>query len=85
MNKLLNIKLISPSQKEALKDLLSKKIDRYVPSITFLTRYQQKKFEKRCVEKNIHGSYEIDVDYKYKNDRNKDPYIIYLTKKTSKR
>ena len=84
MFKLLNIKLITPSQEDALKELLSKKIDRYVPSITFLTRYQQKKFEKRCVEKNIHGSYEIDVDYKYKNDYDKDPYIIYLTKKQAK-
>ena len=36
-----------------------------------------------CGKKN-HDSYEIDVNYKYKNDRNKDPYIIYLTKKQAK-
>ena len=36
------------------------------------------------MEKIIHGSYEIDVDYKYINDRNKNPYIIYLTKKQAK-
>ena len=36
------------------------------------------------MEKKIHDSYKIEVDYKYKNDRNKDPYIIYLTKKQAK-
>ena len=84
MYKLLKIKKITQSQKNELIRLFLKKIDKYTPSLTFLTRYQQKKIEKRCVEKNIHGSYEIDVDYKYINDRNKDPYIIYLTKKQAK-
>ena len=51
MYKLLSIKKISPSQHKELVNLLTKKIDNYVPSITFLTRYQQKKFEERCVEK----------------------------------
>ena len=51
MYKILNIKKITPSQKDALIELFSKKIDKYVASITFLTRYQQKKFEERCVEK----------------------------------
>ena len=51
MYKLLNIKKISPSQKDVLKELFSKKIDKYIPSITFLTKYQQKKFEERCVKK----------------------------------
>ena len=45
------MKKITPSQKDALIELFSKKIDKYVASITFLTRYQQKKFEERCVEK----------------------------------
>lgn len=53
MYKILNIKKITPSQKDALIELFSKKIDKYVASITFLTRYQQKKFEERCVEKKI--------------------------------
>ena len=35
-------------------------------------------------EKKIHGSNEIDVNYKYINDISKDPYIIYLTKKQAK-
>ena len=83
MHKLLNIKLISPSQ-EALKELFTKKIDKYVPSITFLNKNQQEKFKKRCVEKIIHDSYEIDVNYKFRKDVNKDPYIIYLTKKQAK-
>ena len=84
MFKLLNIKQITPSQEDVLKNLFTKKIDKYTPSITFLTKYQQEKFEKRCLEKNIHKSYEIDVNYKYKNDYNKNPFLIYLTKGKAK-
>ena len=43
MFKLLKIEKITPSQHDALTELLSKKIDNYVPSITFLTVYQQNK------------------------------------------
>ena len=35
MHKLKKLKIMTQSQSDALKDLLSKKIDRYVPSITF--------------------------------------------------
>ena len=56
MYKILNIKKISPSQHKELVNLFTKKIDNYVPSITFLTRYQQKKFEERCVKKKIMGN-----------------------------
>ena len=55
-----------------------------MPSITFLTKYQKKKFEERCIEENIHKAYEIKVDYKYKNDNNKIPFIVYLTKEKAK-
>ena len=51
MFKLLNIKQITPSQEDVLKNLFTKKIDKYTPSITFLTKYQQEKFGKRCLEK----------------------------------
>ena len=51
MLKLLNIKRITPSQEEVLKNLFTKKIGQYTPSITFLTKYQQEKFKKRCIEK----------------------------------
>ena len=84
MLNLLKIREITPSQKEVLTNLFTKKIDQYTPSITFLTTYQRKKFEKRCVEENIHKSYEINVDYKYKNDRNKSIFLIYLTKEKAK-
>ena len=84
MLKLLIIKQITPSQKEVLTNLFTKKIDQYTPSITFLTTYQKKKFEKRCVEENIHKSYEINVNYKYKYDKNKNLFIIYLTKEKAK-
>ena len=84
MFKLLNIGEIIPSQKKALTELLTKKVYQYVPSITFLTNYQKKKFEKRCVEENIHKSYVLNVDYKYKNDKNKNIFLIYLTKEKAK-
>ena len=84
MLKLLNIKQITPSQEEVLKKLFTKKIGQYTPSITFLTKYQQEKFKKRCIEKKIHSSYEINVDYKYKYDYNKNPFLIYLTKEKAK-
>ena len=84
MLKLLGIKKLTPSQKDVLKNLFTKKIDKYTPSITFLTKYQMKKFEKRCVEENIHSSYEINVNYKYKYDNNKVPFLIYLTKEKAK-
>ena len=84
MLKLLNIKQITPSQKEVLTNLFTKKIDQYTPSITFLTTYQKKNFEKRCVEENIHKSYEINVNYKYKYDKNKNLFLIYLTKEKAK-
>ena len=84
MLKLLGIKQITPSQEKVLKDLFTKKIDKCSPSITFITKYQMEKFEKRCLEENIHKSYEIDVNYKYKNDYNKNPFLIYLTKEKAK-
>ena len=84
MLNLLKIEQITPSQKEALTELLTKKVDQYVPSITFITNYQKKKFEKRCVGENIHKSYELNVNYKYKNDDNKNLFIIYLTKEKAK-
>ena len=84
MLKLLGIKQLTPSEEKELKFLFFKKIYNYLPSITFITRYQMKKFEKRCIEENIHKSYEIKVDYKYKNDYNKHPFLIYLTKEKAK-
>ena len=84
MYKILNIKKISPSQHKELVNLSTKKIDNYVPSITFLTWYQQKKFEERCVEKKIHGKYVINVDYKDYHSSYKDPFIIFLKKNQAK-
>ena len=84
MLKLLKIQQITPSQREALSDLLTKKIDQYVPSITFLDRNQIIKFEKKCLEENIHKSYELNVNYKYKNDKNKKICLVYLTKEKAK-
>ena len=84
MYKILNIKKISPSQHKELVNLSTKKIDNYVPSITFLTWYQQKKFEERCDEKKIHGKYVINVDYKDYHSSYKDPFIIFLKKNQAK-
>ena len=84
MLKLLGIKRLTPSQEEVFKKLFKNKIDIYTPSITFLTFKQKRDFKKRCVEEKIYSSYEIKVDYKYKNDINKVAFLIYLTKEKAK-
>ena len=84
MNKLLNIKLITPSQKKALRYLFHQKIDNYEASITFLTDYQWKKFRERCIEEKIYEKYSLRVNYKDYDALNKSPYIIFLTKKQAK-
>ena len=84
MLKILGIKRLTPSQEEVFKKLFKNKIGIYKPSITFLTIKQKRDFEKRCVEEKIFSSYEINVNYKYKNDYNKVPFLIYLTKEKAK-
>ena len=84
MLKLLGIKRLTSSQEEVFKKLFENKIDVYKPSITFLTIKQKRDFEKRSVEEKIFSSYKINVDYKYKNDYNKVPFLIYLTKEKAK-
>ena len=46
MFKLLKIREITPSQEKVLKNLLTKKIGQYTPSITFLNNYQKKNSKK---------------------------------------
>lgn len=84
MNNLLNIVFISPSQKKALKYLFKQKIDNYEASITFLTDYQWKKFQERCIEEKIYEKYSLIVNYETYDNINKNPYIIFLTKKQAK-
>ena len=84
MFKLLGIKRLTPSQEEVFKKLFKTKIDIYTPSITFLNIKQKKDFVKICIEEKIYSSYEINVDYKYKKDYNKIPFLIYLTKEKAK-
>lgn len=84
MLNLLDIKRLTPSQEEVFKKLFKNKIDIYKPSITFLTIKQKEDFKKRCLEEKIYSSYEIKVDYKFKNDYNKLPFLIYLTKEKAK-
>ena len=86
MEKLLNIEVITPSQKKkTLAYLLTRKINNYVTSITFLTDCQWKKFKDRCLGKKIHEKYVMQVNYKdYKTNMIKHPYIIFLTKNKQK-
>ena len=84
MNKLLRMELITPSQKDALKYLFRQKIGNYEASITFLTDFQKKKFQERCIEEKIYEKYELKVNYKDYYSFYKTPYIIFLTKKQAK-
>ena len=72
--------LYEPFHKE-LTNLFTKKVDRYYPSLTFLTIKQKKKFEKYCRSNIIHKSYRLNVTYRNIYDSIKFPYLIYLSKK----
>ena len=83
MYKFLNIhnNELHPVFKMELTKLFTEKVDRYSPSITFLTLNQKKKFEKYCRSNTIHKSYKLNVSYKFiYNTRNKFPYLLYLSK-----
>ena len=69
-----------PPFKEELTKLFTKKVDRYFPSITFLTLNQKKKFEKYCRSNTIHKSYRLNVSYKFLHNKNEFPYLLYLSK-----
>ena len=84
MLNLLSIRKISPSQKKELINLFSKKVDNYTTSVTFLTIKEQKNFIKRCKDIKTYASYEFNVDYEDYDNINKNPFIIYLTKKQAK-
>lgn len=71
--------LYPPFQIELTK-LFTEKVDRYYPSITFLTLKQKKKFETYCRSNTIHKSYKLNVSYKFLHTKNKFPYLIYLSK-----
>ena len=69
-----------PPFKIELTKLFTEKVDRYYPSITFLTLNQKKKFEKYCRSNTIHKSYKLNVSYKFiYNTTNKFPFLLYLT------
>ena len=83
MYKFLNIhnNELHPVFKMELTKLFTEKVDRYSPSITFLTLNQKKKFEKYCRSNIIHKSYKLNVSYKFiYNTTNKFPYLLYLSK-----
>ena len=69
-----------PVFKMELTKLFTEKVDRYEPTITFLTLNQKRKFEKYCRSNIIHKSYKLNVSYKFiYNTTNKFPYLLYLT------
>ena len=83
MYKFLNIhnNELHPVFKMELTKLFTEKVDRYEPTITFLTLNQKRKFEKYCRSNIIHKSYKLNVSYKFiYNTRNKFPYLLYLSK-----
>ena len=83
MYKFLNIhnNELHPVFKMELTKLFTEKVDRYEPTITFLTLNQKRKFEKYCKSNIIHKSYKLNVSYKFiYNTRNKFPYLLYLSK-----
>ena len=74
-----------PVFKMELTKLFTEKVDRYEPTITFLTLNQKRKFEKYCRSNIIHKSYKLNVSYKFiYNTTNKFPFLLYLTSSKGK-
>ena len=74
-----------PVFKMELTKLFTEKVDRYEPTITFLTLNQKRKFEKYCKSNIIHKSYKLNVSYKFiYNTTNKFPFLLYLTSSKGK-
>ena len=70
--------------KRAVLKLFEERIDNYIPSLSFLTEFQIKKFMTKCLDKVQHESYSITVNYKNKNDSRYFPFIFFLTKTQNK-
>lgn len=68
-----------PFQK-VLKQLMTKKVGKYFPTISFITYNQKKIFENYCKSDTTHRYYRLNVTYKFIKDKNKLPYILYLSK-----
>ena len=69
-----------PPFRAELTKLFKEKVGHYSPSITFLTLNQKKKFEEYCKSNTIHKAYKLNASYKFLTNKNKFPFIIYLSK-----
>ena len=70
------------TRKKAILKLLKKRIDNYIPSISFLTPFQIDKFVESCLDSVKHKSYSITI--KYADQDYLIPFIFLLTKKENK-
>ena len=76
------IKENKETRKKAILKLLEKRIDNYIPSISFLTDFQIDKFLESCLDSVKHNSYSININYADQDYLN--PFIFLLTKKENK-
>lgn len=76
------IKENKETRKKAILKLLEKRIDNYIPSISFLTDFQIDKFLESCLDSVKHKSYSININYADQDYLN--PFIFLLTKKENK-
>ena len=76
------IKENKETRKKAILKLLEKRIDNYIPSISFLTDFQIDKFLESCLDSVKHNSYSININYD--NQDYLFPFIFLLTKKENK-
>lgn len=71
-------------KKQNILKLFKERIGNYIPSLTFLSGFQIKKFMKKCYDKVKHESHSITIDYKNVNNPMYFPFIFFLTKNQSK-
>ena len=69
-------------RKKAILKVLNTKIDKYIPSIVFITEFQQKKFYELCANKVKHKSYNFTINYNKPYELNF--FVFFLTKKQIK-
>ena len=69
-------------RRKAILKVLNTKIDNYIPSIVFITDFQEKKFSTLCVDKVKHKSYSFTINYKKPYELHH--FVFFLTKKQIK-
>ena len=76
---------LPPPFRKKLKELMTEKVGKYFPTLTFITYNQKKIFEDYCKSDTTHKAYKLQVSYQTIKQQNKTPYFIYLNETESEK